>query len=444
VGGNVRVASMNVLNYFTTLNDGSHTCPPSNTASDCRGANSAEEFTRQRDKIISALAGIDADVVGLLEVQNNGDVTLQNLVDGLNTKVGAGTYALVPAPAGATGTDAIRVAMIYKPGRLTRVGNSLADTNPIHNRPPLAQTFAAANGERFSVVINHFKSKGGCDGAGAGDTDAGDGQGCWNARRLQQGEALRNFVATVQAQAADDDVVLLGDFNAYAKEDPIVAFTDTGWTDEIEHFMEAGHFGYSFVFDGTAGRLDHALASPTLAAQVVGANEWHINADEPSVLDYNLEFKPQDLYTPTPYRSSDHDPVVLGLNLVKRIDGTGRGSLIGTAGDDRITGGSGAQTITGGAGRDVFVYTSMRDAGDTITDFLPGTDRLDLSGLLASIGYAGGNAIGDGVVRLVDTAAGVSVQIDIDGNAGPAVARALVTLRGVRAADLVASRDLGL
>jgi hypothetical protein len=248
----------------------------------------------------------------------------------------------------------------------------------------------------------------------------------------------------VQAQAADDDVVLLGDFNAYAKEDPIVAFTDTGWTDEIEHFMEAGHFGYSFVFDGTAGRLDHALASPTLAAQVVGANEWHINADEPSVLDYNLEFKPQDLYTPTPYRSSDHDPVVLGLNLVKRIDGTGRGSLIGTAGDDRITGGSGAQTITGGAGRDVFVYTSMRDAGDTITDFLPGTDRLDLRGLLASVGYAGGNAIGDGVVRLVDTAAGVSVQIDTDGNAGPAVARALVTLRGVRAADLVASRDLGL
>lgn len=444
VSGNVRVASMNVLNYFTTLNDGSHTCPPSNTASDCRGANSTAEFIRQRDKIVAALAGIDADAVGLLEVQNNGNITLQNLVDGLNAKVGAGTYALVPAPADASGTDAIRVAMIYKPARLTRIGSSLADTSPIHNRPPLAQTFAAANGERFSVVINHFKSKSGCAGAGAGDTDIGDGQGCWNARRMQQGEALRAFAATVRARAGDDDVVLLGDFNAYAKEDPIVAFTDAGWTDGIERFLSPGRLGYSFVFDGTSGRLDHALVSASLASKMTGANEWHINADEPSVLDYNLEFKPQDLYTPTPYRSSDHDPVVLDLSLVKRINGTGRGSITGTAGDDRITGGIGAQTIIGGAGSDVFAYTSLRDAGDTIIDFTPGTDRLDLSALLVSIGYGGSNAIRDGVVRLVDTAAGLSVQIDTDGNAGPAVPRALVMLRGVRAADLVASRDLGL
>jgi len=444
VGGNVRVASLNVLNFFTVFNDGSHTCPPSNTASDCRGANSAAEFTRQRDKILSALVAIDADAVGLLEVQNNGNVALQNIVDGLNARVGAGTYALVPVPAGGTGTDAIRVAMIYKPGRLTRVGDALADTNAAHNRPPLAQTFAAANGERFSVVVNHFKSKGGCEGAGPGDADSGDGQGCWNARRLLQGAALRSFVSTVQAQAGDDDVVLLGDFNAYGKEDPIVAFTDNGWTDLIDRFMEPGKFGYSYVFDGMAGRLDHAIASASLAPQATGANEWHINADEPSVIDYNLEFKPQDLYTPTPYRASDHDPVVMGLSLVKRIDGAGRGTVVGTAGDDLIVGGSGAQTITGGAGRDVMAYNTMRDAGDTITDFVPGTDRLDLSALLSGIGYAGGNAIGDGVVRLVNTSAGVSVQIDADGSAGPAAARALVLLKGLNAAAISPSRDLGL
>ncbi len=319
VGGTVRIASFNVLNFFTTLNDGTNTCPPSNTAGDCRGANSAAEFTRQRDKIVAALAAINADAVGLMEIQNNGSTAVQALVDALNARVGAGTYAVVPTPAGGAGTDAIKVAMIYKPATLRRLGPAMADTHPVHNRPPLAQAFVDVNGERFSLIVNHFKSKGGCDDATGGDVDSGDGQGCWNARRLQQGAALRDFVSRVQAQAGDTDVVLVGDFNAYAKEDPIVAFTDAGWVDQIGRFNDSvAGFGYSYVFDGAAGRLDHALATPSLSAQVTGAVEWHINADEPSVIDYNTEFKPQDLYTPTPYRASDHDPVVLGLRLVKR------------------------------------------------------------------------------------------------------------------------------
>ena len=319
VGGTVRIASFNVLNFFTTLNDGTNTCPPSNTAGDCRGANSAAEFTRQRDKIVAALAAINADAVGLMEIQNNGSTAVQALVDALNARVGAGTYAVVPTPAGGAGTDAIKVAMIYKPATLRRLGAAMADTHPVHNRPPLAQAFVDVNGERFSLIVNHFKSKGGCDDATGGDVDSGDGQGCWNARRLQQGAALRDFVSRVQAQAGDTDVVLVGDFNAYAKEDPIVAFTDAGWVDQIGRFNDSvAGFGYSYVFDGAAGRLDHALATPSLSAQVTGAVEWHINADEPSVIDYNTEFKPQDLYTPTPYRASDHDPVVLGLRLVKR------------------------------------------------------------------------------------------------------------------------------
>jgi len=445
VGGNVRVASFNVLNFFTTLNDGSNTCPPSNTADDCRGANSAAEFTRQRDKIVAAMAALNADAIGLMEMQNNGSTAVQNLVDALNARVGAGTYAVVPTPAGGAGSDAIKVAMIYKPATLSRVGSALSDTNPVHNRPPLAQTFAAANGERFSLIVNHFKSKGSCDSATGGNVDSGDGQGCWNALRLQQGQALRSFVATVQAQAGDSDVVLVGDFNAYAKEDPIVAFTDAGWVDQIGRFNDSGaNFGYSYVFDGAAGRLDHALATPSLSAQVTGAVEWHINADEPLVIDYNTEFKPQDLYTPTPYRSSDHDPVVMGLSLVRRISGDGRGTLGGTPGDDIITGGSGAQTISGGTGRDVFVYTSLRDGGDVITDFAPGTDRLDLSALLATLGVAVNQAMPGGYVRLIDTGAGVSVQIDADGSAGAAAPRALVTLAGLKVSMLVPSRDLGL
>jgi len=441
VGGNVRLASFNVLNYFSTLDDGSQGCFPSNTRSDCRGADSAAEFTRQRTKIVEALAAIDADAVGLMEMENNGSIAIQNLVDALNAKVGPGTYAAVPIPAGGTGTDAIKVAMIHKPARLARVGAPVSDTHPEHNRPPLAQTFAAANGEKFTLVVNHFKSKG-CDGATGADTDQGDGQGCFNAKRAQQGAALRSFITSLQASAGDPDVMVIGDLNAYAKEDPIVDFMNAGWVDQIARFNS---FGYSYVFDGAAGRLDHALATVSMSPQVAGALDWHINADEPSVIDYNLEFKPQDLYTPTPYRSSDHDPVVIGLSLVKKIGGTdGRDTLAGTPGDDVIQGGPGADTLTGGGGRNVFVYTSMRDAADTITDFKPAVDRIDLNALLASIGRVPATAVAEGVVKLVDTATGVTLQIDSDGSAGPGVARVLFTLRGVTAAQIDMRRDIGL
>jgi len=449
VGGNVRVGSFNVLNYFTTLDaTGSPGCYPSFTRADCRGADSAAEFTRQRNKIIPAIVGLNADVVGLMEIENNGNTAVQDLVNGLNAAAGAGTYASIPAPVGGSGTDAIRVAMIYKPGRISLVGTARSDTNPVHNRPPLAQSFAAPNGEQFSVVVNHFKSKGSCPtGATDPDSDQGDGQGCWNAKRVEQAQALTAFIG--QLQATDPDVVVVGDLNAYGKEDPILALAGAGMVDQIARFDS---HGYSYVFDGEAGYLDHALTTASLSAQVAGATHWSINADEPSVIDYNVEFKQPvcvtcgpDYYTATVYRSSDHNPVVLGLSLLKSLKGTpGRDTLVGTTGDDRITGGQGADVLTGGAGADSFVYTSPRDAGDRITDFVPGTDRIDLTALLASIRYTGSDAVADGVVKLVNSAAGLSLQIDADGNAGPATALPLVTLTGVSAAQIVTPRDLGL
>jgi predicted extracellular nuclease len=450
VGGNIRVGSFNVLNYFTTLDaSGSAGCYPSYTRSDCRGADSAEEFTRQRNKIIPAILGLNADVVGLMEIENNGQTAVQNLVSGLNAVAGAGTWASIGLPSGGTGTDAIRVAMIYKPARVSLVGGALSDTNSIHNRPPLAQTFAAANGEKFSVVVNHFKSKGSCPSGSGADADQGDGQGCWNDLRTQQAQALAGFIAS-NLVPVDPDVVVVGDLNAYGKEDPILELTSLGFADQIARFDPLG--GYSYVFDGEAGYLDHALASASLAAQVAGATHWRINADEPSVIDYNTEFKQPacatcgpDYYSATVYRSSDHDPVLLGLSLYKALQGTaGRDTLTGTAGDDRITGGDSSDVLTGGAGADVFVYTGTRDAQDRITDFVPGTDRIDLAALLASIGRSGASAIADGVVKLVDTGAGLSLQIDTDGSAGPNTARPLVVLTGVTAAQIQPARDLGL
>jgi predicted extracellular nuclease len=457
VGGNIRVGSANVENFFTTFDDGINKCPPSNTADDCRGANNVAEFTRQRTKVVQELMGLNADAVALMELQNNGATAIQNLVDELNKQLGAPLYARVPFAATGGGTDAIQVGMIYKPSRLALVGAALSDTAAINNRAPMAQTFMAPNGEKFNLVANHLKSKGCGDfQAGPGDTDQGDLQGCFNARRVQQADELRSFVATVQASSHVNDTLLMGDFNAYAKEDPIYDLTSNGFVDQIARYLDvpgANSYGYSYVFNGTSGRLDHAIANNTLSSKVTGVVEWHINADEPLVIDYNLEFKQSvacpacgpDYYTPTPYRASDHDPIVVGLNLVHTITGTtGNDTLVGTAGDDVITGGVGADRLTGNGGRNVFVYTSMRDAADTITDFTPGNDRLDLGALLASLKADASTAAANGVVQLQQSGTSTLVMIDSDGKAGPAVPRLLVTLLNVNVGSIDPLRDLGL
>jgi uncharacterized protein len=456
VGGNIRVGSANVENFFTTLDDGSNKCPPSNTADDCRGANSAAEFTRQRNKVADELIGMNADAVALMELQNNGSVAIQNLVAFINARLGATVYAAVPFAATGGGTDAIQVGMIYKPARLSLVGAALSDTAAINNRAPMAQTFAAPNGEKFNLIANHLKSKGCSDfAAGPGDTDQGDLQGCFNARRVQQADELRSFTARVQSASGVADTLLMGDFNAYAQEDPIYDLTSNGFVDQIGRYLDkpgANSYGYSYVFNGSSGRLDHAIASNTLSPKVTGVTEWHINADEPLILDYNLEFKQPacptcapDVTTDSPYRASDHDPIVVGLNLVHVVNGgSGNDTLVGTTGDDVITGGLGADRLTGNGGRDVFVYTSMRDAADTITDFTPGDDRLDLSALLAGIGAAPATAVANGVVQWTQSGANTVVQIDTDGKAGPAVPRLLVTLLNVNAASIDPVRDFGL
>jgi hypothetical protein len=124
---------------------------------------------------------------------------------------------------------------------------------------------------------------------------------------------------------------------------------------------------------------------------------------------------------------------------------SGRDALQGSAGDDLLIGGAGADLLTGGGGADIFVYQSLADAGDTITDFAPGIDRLDLRALLASIGVApgaGGAAITNGVLRFAASGAHTLVLVDTDGSAGPGAARTLVTLQNVAPAALVAARDL--
>jgi hypothetical protein len=342
VGGNLRVAAMNTLNYFLTLDYPTgdirdNKCGPAQNV-ECRGADSDQpnELTRQRDKLLSALVGINADVLGLNEIENTtgvdplGDPT-NGIVAGLNAAQGAGTYAHINT--GVIGTDAIRVGLVYKPAKVTPIGpfqllTSAVDPRFIDtkSRPALAQTFEeVATGARFTVVVNHLKSKG-SDCNDVGDPDTGDGQGNCNGTRTLAAQALVDWLATDPTDSGDPDFLIIGDLNSYAMEDPIDAIkagsddtagTGDDWTNLIAQYQ--GTYAYSYVFDGQAGYLDHGMANASLSGQVTGAADWHINADEPDVLDYDTSFKPaaQDaLYEPNAYRSSDHDALVIGLDLV--------------------------------------------------------------------------------------------------------------------------------
>lgn len=313
--GRLRVASFNVLNYFNGDGRGKGFPTP-------RGADSVLEFERQRDKIIQAMLALNADIIGLMEIENDGydaNSAIQNLLDGLNVKAPLDTtYAFID-PGFELGTDQIKVGLLYR-SETVRPSGAAATTIAApfgSRRPPLAQTFTEiASGERLTVVVNHFKSKS-CRSASGANADQNDGQGCWNTERVQAAATLTDWLASDPTNSNDADMLIIGDLNAYGKEDPITIIVGAGYTDLIESFI--GPDAYSFVFFGQSGVLDHALASPSLTTQVVGVSEWHINADEPPVLDYNLEHKSQgqvfSLYNEDPYRSSDHDPVIVGLNL---------------------------------------------------------------------------------------------------------------------------------
>jgi uncharacterized protein len=329
VGGTLRITSFNVLNYFTTLDTGGTGCGPSGTV-ECRGANSLEELVRQRDKIVIAITALNPDIAGLIELQNSAsNFPISSLVAALNAVVGPGTYAFIPT--GLVGGDAIQVGLIYKPSVVVPVNafkilNSSVDPTFIDtlNRPVLIQTFEELNTfARFTVSVCHLKSKG---SACSGDSDVLDGQGNCPQTRRTAALALGNYLATDPTGSNDPDHLILGDLNSYSREDPITTLEQVfGFTNLASAFI--GPAAYSYVFDGQLGSLDHALASPTLFPQVTGVTDWHINADEIPLFDYNdavlnagessFERKSSvgSLYAPDPFRSSDHDPVLVGLDL---------------------------------------------------------------------------------------------------------------------------------
>jgi predicted extracellular nuclease len=337
VDGGVRVAALNLLNYFNSFSG--CTNGVGGVATDCRGAENSTEFGRQVPKTVAAIVGLDAAVVGVNEIENDGygaSSSIAHLVAALNAVAGGGTYAFIDADAAtgqqnALGDDAIKVGLIYRPAEVTPVGDTAVLNTPefvlggdavptdpdlpkLRSRPSLAQAFETTDGARFIVDVNHFKSKGSpCD-----VPDAGDGQGNCNVVRTNGAHELVEWldpVASDPTGTGDRDILIMGDLNSYAKEDPIDVLTAAGYTDLVNELVE---HPYSFVFDGQWGYLDYALASDSARDQVAGVLEWHINSDEPNVLDYNTNFKSAgqlvSLHAPDRFRVSDHDPIVVGLD----------------------------------------------------------------------------------------------------------------------------------
>jgi len=335
VGGDLTLASFNVLNYFTTLGTDSASCVAYSDrfgdgvtvreGCDQRGAWDAADLARQQAKLVAAITALDADVVGLMEIENSAalgeeaDEATATLVAALNAAAGEDRWAFVPSSAElppASEQDVITNAIIYQPAAVTPTGEARAlgdqsgDGEAFGNaREPIGQVFApVAGGAEFLFVVNHFKSKGSA-GPWPGDADTGDGQGASNESRVRQATALRDWVSEIQGDV--DAVALAGDFNSYGQEDPLQVLYEAGFTDVEQHF-EVGTQSYSF--SGLSGSLDHVLLNDAALGRATGADVWNINSGESVALEYSrFRSHGTEFYADDVYRSSDHDPVIVGL-----------------------------------------------------------------------------------------------------------------------------------
>ena len=342
VSGDTKVATFNVLNYFSDLGENEPGCKGYEdrdhkyvTDKNCklRGAWSSQAFANQQTKIVQAINTIDADVVALEEIENpvasgvstDRDGALKSLVNALNAAAGSEVWAYVPSPSTVPANeDVIRIAFIYKKATITPVGDSVIYDDPAYTglaRQPLAQEFkpitdANHEGKNFVVIANHFKSKGSApknlSGAeAAANTDNGDGQGNSNGVRVKQARALATFAQRFNGTPT----LLVGDFNAYTKEDPLKVLTDAGWA------HESGHGDSSYVYGGRSGSMDHVFANSAAHPLITEVKSWAVNAQESIAFEYSrtnynayLAFEADN-----PYRASDHNPEIIGLNLITPI-----------------------------------------------------------------------------------------------------------------------------
>ena len=296
VGGDLRIASWNTHNFWSTLGG--------------FGAANSGEYTRQRTKLVAAMFAMDADALVLCEMQNN-DVAWPDLLAALNAQYGSTVYAAVEDDAG-FGTKTV---IYYKTAVLATATPLDSYYSSTFERAHITQGFEViANGARFLLSGVHFRSKL-CDNATGPDLDIGDGQGCYNAHRIDQAYELAEHWAALRTSTGINAQLIMGDFNSYTQEDPLDMLRSQG----LVYLLPDPQVHYSFRYASSFGAIDHALGTPDLVGAMTSVSPWAINADEPPVFDYpdaNIAF-----YQPNAYRSSDHDPVLVGINASELVVG---------------------------------------------------------------------------------------------------------------------------
>lgn len=352
---NLKVCSFN-LKYYLRENFGTG-----------YGPNNQTEADRQHSKILKALLAIDADIYGLVEIQT-GQNTIEYLTNALNASVGNDVYAYINDGTTTYGSYT-KVGFIYRKDKVATVKELRSNNDGIQNRKK-AQCFKLlSNNEAFVFSLNHFKAKSGCSSATGDNVDIGDGQSCYNGDRVREANSTISFVNVCATYYNEPDILIMGDLNAYTKEDPLQVFYNYNYTNLQKHFQSESEYSYSY--NSEVGCLDHALGNPSLTQQVSGCAVFHINADEPSYFEYD-----QTPFYDTMYRCSDHDAVVVGLNLgVQNTKTTFESNLTiapnPTKGTFTIANACGSRlTITDLLGR--FYYTTILTTdNETINTTLP-------------------------------------------------------------------------
>lgn len=321
IKGQTKIASFNVRNYFTTLDNGQIICGPLKNFN-CRGADSNQEFIRQQSKLVEAITIADAHAYAIQELENNKSA-LKTLVAALNKKAGLDQWHYIKT--GVLGEDVIRVGLIYQKNQLTPIGQyKVLDPKVMpafeadKNRDVLLQTFKDNDDNLFNLAVVHLKSKRCSDAIGA-DKDQQDGQGCYNASRAKVAQQISDWLKADPTGQNAQPTIILGDFNAYAKEDPITLFEKNGYLNLANKYLSTEN--WTSIFRGQVGSIDHVLTNETASKAVKGMTQWHINSIMLGQLDYNLEpltdtkQKPADYYQEGPFASSDHDMVIVGLTF---------------------------------------------------------------------------------------------------------------------------------
>jgi predicted extracellular nuclease len=268
----LRVVAQNAANYLTNFEASNSSC------------DNQDEFDTKTNKMANAFLALKADIVAICEVERNDDI-LSYICDAMNTIYGKNVFTYITdglySHASAGDYQSLKSGFIYNKEKVTPFGSAVSPYNSgEYNARMRIQAFKElATDEIFVLSMNHFKAK-------SSGSDSGE------STRIQNASYL---ISKLNNVTSDDDILIMGDLNAYTDETPIQNLINAGYEEQLVRFAPTA---YTYIYKGTKGILDHAMANSTMAEQITGAYSYHIN----TAGGYS-------------YKYSDHDAVVVGLCL---------------------------------------------------------------------------------------------------------------------------------